>query len=80
MRSISIAVVDGSATHDYVKKMHPEYIFVPVPHAAKGTDFLAFKQVDAMITDIGVASYYIDERGISNLRVAGDIDFPWEVE
>ena len=79
MRSISIAVVDGSATYAYVKKKHPAYIFVPVANAKKGTDFLAFKQVDAMITDIGVASYYINKRGISNLRVAGDVDFPWDL-
>ncbi len=79
MRGISIAVVDGSATYAYAKKKHPEYIFVPVANAEKGTDFLAFKQVDAMITDIGVASYYINERGISNLQVAGDVDFPWNL-
>jgi len=79
MRSISIAVVDGSATYDYVKKKHPEYIFVPVEEAGKGADFLAFKQVDAMITDIGVASYCVNERGISNLKVGGYIDFPWDL-
>ncbi len=79
MRSISIAVVDGSATYDYVKKKHPEYIFVPVEKAEKGADFLAFKQVDAMITDLGVASYCINERGINNLKVAGHIDFPWDL-
>jgi len=33
MRGISIAVVDGSATYAYVKKKHPEYIFVPVANA-----------------------------------------------
>jgi ABC-type amino acid transport substrate-binding protein len=73
MRGISIAVVDGSATFDYVKKAHDDYIFVPVQHAAKGLDFLAFRQVDAMIADIGVASYYIEERGITNLKIADDI-------
>lgn len=79
MRGLSIAVVAGSANHEYVKKRHPGYIFVPVKDAKKGVDFLTFKQVDAMITDMSVASYNIKERGISNLKIANDIGFPWRL-
>jgi PAS domain S-box-containing protein len=79
MGGMRIAIVAGSATHDFIAGLHPEYTFVPVKDAATGFRMLSFQDVDAMVADIGVASYYIEELGISNLRVAGDIDYPWEL-
>ncbi len=79
LQDLSIAVVDGSATHDYIKKMHPEYFLIPVKDATSGFRMVSFMEADAMITDLGVASYYIEELGITNLRVAGDINYPWEL-
>ncbi len=76
---LRVAIVDGSATHSYLTKLHPEYTFVPVKDAATGFRMVSFQDVDAMVADLGVASYYIEELGISNLRVAGDIDYPWEL-
>ncbi len=76
---LHVAIVDGSATHDYLANLYPEYTLVPVKDAATGFRMLSFQDVDAMVADLGVASYYIEELGISNLRVAGDIDYPWEL-
>ncbi|RKX41617.1 MAG: hypothetical protein DRP64_11180, partial [Verrucomicrobia bacterium] len=75
----SIAIVEGSATHSHLAKMHPEYDFVPVKDASSGFRMLSFQDVDVMVADQGVASYYIEEMELSNLRVAGDIDYPWEL-
>jgi len=75
-----IAIVEGSATHDYLVQRHPEYTFVPVKDAPAGLRMLSVKDVTVMVTDLGVASYYIEEMGMSDLlRVAGDIDYFWEL-
>jgi PAS domain S-box-containing protein len=79
MAGMEIAVVEGSATYDYVRSVRPKYRLIPVKDATTGFRMVSFGEADAMIADLGVASYYIEELGISNLRVAGDIDYPWEL-
>lgn len=79
MAGMEIAVVEESATYDYIERMHPEYRLIPVKDATSGFRMVSFMEADAMVADLGVASYYIEELGISNLRVAGDIDYPWEL-
>ena len=79
MEQQRIAIVNRSATHDYLKSLHPEYDVVPVKDASSGFQMVSFNEVDVMIADQGVASYYIAKLGITNLRVAGDINYPWEL-
>lgn len=79
MYDMKIAIVEGSAHQDYVKKAHPSYTLIPVPDAATGFRKVSLNGADAMIADQGVASFYIEALGINNLRVAGDIDYPWEL-
>ena len=79
MHDLSIVVVEDTAIHDYIAKRHPEYDLIPVKDAASGISKVSFNQADAMVVDLGVASYYKDKRSIGNLRVAGDIDYPWEL-
>ncbi|MDZ8118711.1 PAS domain S-box protein [Pontiella agarivorans] len=79
LQNMSVAVVDGSATLDYIREKHPEYNLIPVPDASTGFRMVSFNGTDAMVTDIGVASYTMEQLGISNLRVAGNIDYPWEL-
>ena len=79
LNHIKIAIVDGCATHGYLQKMHPEYTLLPVQDAASGFRMVSFMEADVMVADLGVASYYIAEMGISNLRVAGNINYPWEL-
>jgi PAS domain S-box-containing protein len=79
LRSLDIVIVDGSATLDYVRKLYPNYSLIPVKDAATGFRMVSFQEADAMIADLGVAAYYIDQLGINNLRVSGNINYPWEL-
>ncbi len=79
MTGMRIVIVEGSANYEYVRERHPEYDIIPVAESAQGFRMVSFSQADAMVADLGVASYYIEEMGISNLRVAGNIDYPWEL-
>jgi PAS domain S-box-containing protein len=75
----SVVVVEGSAIHQHVAKLHPQYNLIPVKDAGSGIRMVSFKEADAMVADLGVASHYIDTFAIGNLRVAGDIDYPWNL-
>ena len=79
MADFSIVVVDGTATHSYLLKKHPEYTLIPVVDAAAGFRMISFREADAMVTDLGVASFNIEKLGLTNLRVAGTLDYPWEL-
>ena len=71
-----IAVVSGYATEKYLETHSPGTVTrVAVPDVAQGLRAVSFGQVDAFIANLAVAAYYIDQEGISNLRVAGDTPF-----
>ena len=79
MAGLRIAVVEGSAVHDFIAQRHPDYRLVPVEDAGVGVRAVSFNEVDALIADLGVTSYYADKFAINNLRVAGDIDYSWQL-
>jgi PAS domain S-box-containing protein len=79
MDGMVIVVVEGSAIHSYVKKMHPEYLLETVKDAASGFRMVSFNEADAMVADLGVASHCTEVQALGNLRVAGDIDYPWDL-
>jgi PAS domain S-box-containing protein len=79
LTGMRIAVVEGSANHQYIAERFPEYTIVPVKEPGQGFRMVSFEQVEAMVSDIGAASYHITDKGMSNLGIAGDIDYPWEL-
>jgi hypothetical protein len=40
---------------------------------------VSFGRTDALITDLAVASHFIEKLGITNLRVAGTINHIWHL-
>lgn len=71
MAGMTIAVVKGYAVVETVLKNYPDLKLVLVPNDEAGIMKVSFGQVDAMLADLAVAVEYIDNKGISNLRVAG---------
>ena len=79
LQGLSIAIVDGSATYARVEKLFPDYDLVPVENAESGFRKVAQGEADAMIIDRGVASYYVSQRGFSNIGVVGYVDYTWDL-
>ncbi|MCP4132143.1 MAG: transporter substrate-binding domain-containing protein [bacterium] len=73
------AIVKGYVTIDFVKEKNPSIDIAAVEDDAEGLQMVSFGRVDAFITDTAVASYYIEKLGISNLKVAGTIEFEWNL-
>ena len=79
LEGLRVAVVQGYAVHDFLKDSHPGLVLDPVPDTRTGLRKLAFGMSDVFISDLAVASYFIDQEGISNLRVVGDTGFVYRM-
>ena len=79
MAGMRAAIVQGYATINYLEQRQPELGVKTVKDTPEGLQMVSFGRVDAFITDLGVASYFIDRLGITNLRIAGDIGFDWHL-
>ena len=79
MKGMKVAIVKGYATFAYVKKHQKGLDIEQVSDNAQGLQMVYFGRADAMITDLGVASHFIKQYGITNLKIAGKIQFDWKL-
>ena len=79
LRGKKVVVVAGYANHDYVKAQVPDLELITVPDLRTGLRLVSFGGGDAIVASLGPASYYIQDLGITNLRVAGEADFTWHL-
>jgi len=79
MSGMKVVIVEGYSSYDYVESTYPDIMLEPVRDNTAGLQMVSFGRADAMITDLAVASYFIEKLGIANLRVAGSIDYTWEL-
>lgn len=75
LSGMKVAIATGYADHDFIKFHFPHLLLDEVPTIETGLRKVSFGMVDAFITNLGAATYYIEKGGITNLRVAGDVDY-----
>ena len=73
-----VAVVEGYFWNELLPIDYPEVEIVTVPNMAVGLQETALGTVDAFLGSFATASHYIDERDITNLRIAGRA--PYQIE
>jgi len=79
LRGKRVAVVKNYASHDYLKRVHPELDVLPVADISSGLYAVSYSEVDAFIVNIAAATYYIEKLVIQNLRVAGESGFTYKI-
>ncbi len=72
LRSKTVAVTESYAIVEYLQTFEPSIIQVPVPNDLEGFKKVSSGEVDAAASDIGTASYFIEQSGITNLKVAAE--------
>ncbi len=78
----SVAVVSGYAAENYVReRARGHFEVVPVKNVQRGLRDVSFGVVDAYVENLAVAAYFIEQEGLSNLRVAGSLGytFAWSL-
>ena len=79
MQGQRVTVVESYDTKDYIRENFPDVELVTVPDVLTGLEAVSFGSVDAIVEAIAVASYYIENRGLINLRVAGESGYVWQL-
>ncbi len=78
LKGMRVAVVSGYGVHDYLSNKYPSLELDPVPDIQTGLKKASFGLVDAMISNIALATFYIEEGGITNLRIGGESGFVYK--
>ncbi|MCP3914053.1 MAG: transporter substrate-binding domain-containing protein [bacterium] len=74
-----VAIVEGYAAAEYVASSHPGVVIVPVRDSVDGLQRVAMGDCLAMISDLPVASWFAEREGISNVFVAGESGFTYDM-
>lgn len=74
-KGMDLALPKEYAVVDYVHKYFPRLHVQPVYNYLAGLLHVSFDEIDATIITLPQASYYIESKGITNLRVAGYTDY-----
>lgn len=74
-----VAVVDGYISQMWMVRDHPRVPLVPVRTVDDGLMLLQQRRVQAFIGDILTASYAIDAKKISDIKVAGETPYHYEL-
>ncbi len=75
-----IAVVSGLANQRLLSSMIDNHFdIVSVSNPVEGLAMVSAGQVDAMMENLIVASYYVEKTGISNLRVLCNLDYIFDL-
>ena len=72
---MTVAVTKNFAIHDFLKKNYGQLKLFPQENDLRCLLETSTKSVDAAVVNLAVASYLIENMGISNLRVAGYADY-----
>ncbi len=76
---LRVAVPEGYATQRFIEERQPDLDLLLVPSIADGLERVSLGSADALVANIAVASFYIEQLGLSNLRVAGESGWIWEL-
>ena len=74
-----VAVVGGYAAQEYLEDNFPELDLVPVNSPREGLFAVSSGSVKAFISEYAAASYVIENEGISNVRVAGESGYTYQM-
>jgi PAS domain S-box-containing protein len=66
-----VAVVHGNSIEEDLSRQYPTIHLLPVENELRGLSLVSFREADAMVIEPARASYLIEERKITNLRIAG---------
>lgn len=79
LAGLRVAVGAGYATEYHLENSALQLELIPMNSVEDGLRAVAFGQVDAYVENLAVASYYIIQNGISNLKVAGVTDYLYDL-
>ena len=74
-----VAVVQGWAAEEYLRTKFPEVIVDPVPDTTTGLRKVSFGLVDAFVSELPVATEYMEKEAITNLKISGEAGYTYRL-
>jgi len=79
LRNRTVAVVKSYASHDLLAMNHPYLKLHPTDNVRKGLEAISNGQTYAFVGNLAVVSQVIREAGITNLKIAGQTPYRFEL-
>lgn len=74
IENMSIAVVESYFSEDLLEEKYPNKNLIKVDRVIDGIKLVSFGQVDSYVGSLGAISYYLEEVGISNIKIVGEFE------
>ena len=74
-----VAVVQGWAAEEYLRSHYPDLIIQPVPDAEAGLRKVSFGLADAFVSELPVATVWMEREGISNLKISAEAGYTYKL-
>lgn len=78
LKGMKVAVISGYGIHDHILNEYPDIQLDVVPDIQTGLKKVSVGLVDAMVTNIALATTYIEQTGITNLRISGESGYRYQ--
>ena len=76
MKNMKVSLVKDYAITEFVEKNFPDVAVDPVADDLTALLKVSFNLTNAAIIDLATASYFVEQKGITNLHIAGDAGYP----
>jgi two-component system cell cycle sensor histidine kinase/response regulator CckA len=70
-----VGVVDGYATEEYLRTNYPRLALTTYPTTDAGLRAVSYGEIDAFISTIPVSTYWLEQHGYTNLKIAGETGY-----
>lgn len=74
-----VVLIKNYASAGYVKETYPGLDYIEVPDLETGLRMVSYSLADAIVATNAAALFYIERDGLSNLRVAGESGYEWQL-
>jgi len=75
----TVAVVHGWAAEEYLRAHYPKLNLQPVPDAASGLRKVSFGLADAFVSELPVATAWMEKEGIANLKISAPAGYTYRL-
>ncbi len=75
LEGMRVGFIEGYVLEEALAVRRSQFEIVPLPSELVGIRELSVGRIDALIADMGAASYYVEQEGITNLKVVGDLAY-----
>lgn len=79
LKGKKVVGIENYASYEHLQEKYPHLNTLPVPDIETGLRMVSYGSADAIVATNAAAIYYIEKNGLTNLKVAGESGFEWNL-